>query len=128
MSVLSINVKKVLVTLGKDHLVYVTPVSKSMGSILVGDLVAFTYLPDDSKRYDLGQRLAVVVLPVMRDGKSGKLLLTVVKVPLSGSFTPTSVEQLYKDSKAKDSGSYRTYLMPNILGHVYKIDTKERNN
>ena len=128
MSVLSINVKKVLVNLGKDHLVDVTPVSKSMGSILVGDLVSFTYRPDNRKRYDLSQRLAVVVRPVMRDGKSGKLLLTVVKVPLSGSSSPTSVDQLYKDSKAKDSGSYRTYLMPNILGHVYKIDTEERNN
>jgi hypothetical protein len=128
MSVLSINVKKVLVNLGKDHLVYITPVSKSMGSILVGDLISFAYWPDDRKKYGLGTKLAVVVRPVMRDGKSGKLLLTVVKVPLTGSSSPTSVAQLYKDSKAKDSGSYRTYLMPNILGNVYKIDTKERNN
>ncbi len=64
---------------------YITPVAKSIGSILVGDLVIFTYLPDDRKRYNFAQRIAVVVKPVIRDAKTGNFLLTVVKVAIDGS-------------------------------------------
>lgn len=106
---------------GKDHLVDVTPVAKSMGSLRVGDLVAFTYRPDNRNKYTLGQRLALVVRPVIRDAKTGNVLLTVVKVPFSGGFTPEKLDELYKDRDSLPDGSYRTYIMSNILGHIYKI-------
>ena len=106
----------------------VTPVSKSMGSILVGDLLAFTYRPDDKKRYNLSQRLALVVRPVIRDAKTGNVLLTVVKVPLDVDLDPEKLAELYKHRSSLPVGSYRTYIMSNILGHIYKIDTEDRGN
>ena len=126
MSILSKNVKNILATVGKDRIVDVTPVPKSMGSIFVGDLIIFTYRPEDRKKYYMGQKLAVVVKPVIRDGRSGNLLLTVAKVALTGSLSPATLEDLYKDVANTETDSYRTYILSKVLGNIYKVDTRDR--
>ncbi len=106
---------------GKDHIVDVTPVPKSIGSIKVGDLLAFSYRPNDKNKYLNGQRLALVVKPVIKDAKTGNLLLTVVKIPFLGGFTSANLDELYKSRDSLPEGSYRTYIMSNIIGLLYKI-------
>ncbi len=126
MSILSKNVKNILATIGKDRIVDVTPVPKSMGSIFVGDLLIFTYRPDNRKKYYLGQKLAVVVEPVIRDGRSGNLLLTVAKVALTGSLSPDNLADLYKSVANTKTSLYRTYILSNVIGNIYKVDTRDK--
>lgn len=121
MTKLSNKIKNFLEVHGKDRLVDVTPVPKSRSSLSVGDIVAFDYRPEDPISHDSGSRIALLVRPIFRYARTRNLHMTCVKIPVSADFGPDSLDQLYKNRDLLPEGSYRTYILKNIIGPLYKV-------
>lgn len=95
-------------------------VSKSDSCATAGDFVFF--------RYKLGtgmgsreERLFLLLEPITKDAKTGNLLLTGIRVPLPGDYTPASLVTLYMN-KELPRENYRTYIMTKIYGPLRKIN------
>jgi hypothetical protein len=119
MTYFSSQVNKFLQNVGIDKEYEIEIVPKSDSCASPGEFVLF--------RYKLGQgkgsrafRIALVVQPVTRDAKTGNLLLTVFRLPDSGTYTPDSLVTLYKN-KEIPKDKYRTYIMRNIYGPLRRI-------
>lgn len=113
------QVNKFLENVGidKDYEVQIVP--KSDSCAVPGDFVFFRYKLGNGKG-SRGMRIALVVLPVTKDAKTGNLLLTVFRLPDNGTYTPNSLETLYKN-KEIPKDKYRTYIMRNIYGPLRRI-------
>lgn len=79
-------------------------------------------------RYSLGvgkgsreERLFLVLEPVTKDAKTGNLLLTGIRVPLPGDYTPASLVTLYKN-KELPRENYRTYILSKVYGPLRRLN------
>ncbi len=95
-------------------------VPKSHSCATAGDFIFF--------RYKLGtgmgsreERLFLLLEPITRDAKTGNELLTGIRVPLPGEYSPGSLVNLYKN-KELPPDNYRTYIMSKIYGPLRKIN------
>ena len=66
----------------------------------------------------------MVTEPITKDAKTGNLLLTGFKLPEGSEYTAADLEKLYI-SKGLDSEDYRTYIMSNIFGPLYRVSSEE---
>ena len=95
-------------------------VPKSHSCATAGDFILF--------RYKLGigvgsreERLFLLLEPITRDAKTGNELLTGIKVPLPGEYSPGSLVSLYKNKELPPE-NYRTYIMSKIYGPLRRIN------
>jgi hypothetical protein len=114
-----------LTQVGADPNLNVSKVPKSDSCAGPGEVVFF--------RYKLGTgvgsrafRIFMLTEPITRDAKTGNRLMTGFKVPEGGEYTAESLQELYT-SRSLPKESYRTYIMSNIFGPLYKVsvDTQE---
>jgi hypothetical protein len=113
MSRFSKEIEDFLSQVGADQRDDVAIVPKSDSCANPGDVVFFRYMlgiGKGSREY----RIFLITEPVTKDAATGNILLTGFKVPTDRTYTPNSLETLYKNRELpKDN--YRTY----ILGHIY---------
>ena len=95
-------------------------VPKSHSCATAGDFIFF--------RYKLGvgvgsreERLFLLLEPITRDAKTGNELLTGIRVPLPGEYSPGSLVNLYKNKELPPE-NYRTYIMSKIYGPLRRIN------
>tara|TARA_R110000765_G_scaffold138823_1_gene238871 strand:+ start:104 stop:505 length:402 start_codon:yes stop_codon:yes gene_type:complete len=105
---------------GIDSQEDVKMVPKSHSCATAGDFIFF--------RYKLGvgmgsreERLFLLLEPITRDAKTGNELLTGIRVPLPGEYSPGSLVNLYKNKELPPE-NYRTYILSKIYGPLRKID------
>jgi len=98
----------------------VNMVPKSHSCATAGDFIFF--------RYKLGvgvgsreERLFLLLEPITKDAKTGNELLTGIKVPLPGEYSPGSLVDLYKNKELPPE-NYRTYILSKIYGPLRKIN------
>ena len=113
MSRFSSEIQNFLDQVGADHRRNVTIVPKSDSCAVPGDVVFFRYKLGIGKG-SRGYRIFLITEPVTKDAATGNVLLTGFKVPPRGTYTPDSLETLYKNRELP-ADNYRTY----ILGHIY---------
>jgi len=102
----------------------VGPVAKSISCAVPGEVVFFRYSLGTGKG-SRAMRMVLVVQPVVKDAKTGNLLLTGFKLPDGGSYTPESLDSLYKNREIpKDE--YRTYILSRIYGSLFRIRKKRK--
>ena len=101
----------------------VSLVPKSDSCAKVSDFVIF--------RYKLGigkgsreERLFLLLEPITKDAKTGNLLLTGIKVPLPGDYSPGSLVSLYKNKELPPE-NYRTYILGNIYGPLLRLNKEK---
>ena len=104
---------------GADHRRNVTIVPKSDSCANPGDVVFFRYKLGIGKG-SRGYRIFLITEPVTKDARTGNLLLTGFKVPPGRTYTPDSLESLYKNRELPND-NYRTYIMRNIFGPLRRI-------
>jgi hypothetical protein len=98
--------------LSKEDNIAIVPKSDSAG--VPGDLMIF--------RYDLRQRLVMLVQPIAKEPKTGNLLLTCVNVPLDTIQTKEDIASLYKNRRSSlPEDNYRTYRMNVIFGPLMRL-------
>jgi hypothetical protein len=100
-----------------DLRISIVPKSESCGG--PGDILFF--------RYKLGEgtgsrafRIFLLTEPITKDARTGNRLMTGFRVPEDGTYTPDSLESLYKN-KELDKEQYRTYIMSRVYGPLRKI-------
>ena len=100
-----------------DQRISMVPRSESCGG--PGDILFFRY----SFGTGVGSRAYRILLltePITKQAGTGNLLMTGFKVPEDETYTPDSLETLYKNRELPPEG-YRTYIMSNIYGPLRKI-------
>ena len=113
MSRFSPEIHNFLSQVAADHRLDVSIVPRSDSCASPGDIVFFRYMLGIGKG-SRAYRIFLITEPVTKDAATGNILLTGFKVPGDGTYTPASLETLYKNRELpKDN--YRTY----ILGHIY---------
>ena len=71
-------------------------------------------------RKSISFRIFLLTEPITKDARTGNRLMTGFRVPEDGTYTPDSLESLYKN-KELDKEQYRTYIMSRIYGPLRKI-------
>ena len=105
---------------GIDYQEDVKMVPKSHSCATAGDFIFFRY------RLGVGvgsreERLFLLLEPITRDAKTGNELLTGIRVPLPGEYSPGSLVNLYKNKELPPE-NYRTYILSKIYGPLRKIN------
>jgi len=136
MGLFSKKVQNFLVTASKDEDTDVSIVNRSISAARPGDILFFRYEMQGNRDF----RIVMAVTPVVKDARTGNLLLTCFKLP-EMDFNQDELDNLYKqraiDFKKKkitpltstlaqaDRG-YRTYILTkgpgnNVWGNIYRI-------
>lgn len=113
------EIKSFLVQVGADNDLRVNIVPKSDSCGGPGDIIFFRYKLGVGKG-SRAFRIFLLTEPITKDARTGNRLMTGFKVPADGSYSPDSLETLYKNSELPEDG-YRTYIMSNIFGPIRKI-------
>ena len=112
------QIKIFLSQVGADDAQRIAIVPKSESAGTVDDVMIFRYknkgVPGKS-----GYRVLVLKKPIVKEAKTGNLLLTGVVLPIPGDYTPESLGEAFVDQIPEDS--YRTYIMSRILGPLYRV-------
>lgn len=136
MGLFSEKVRNFLVTASKDEDTDVSIVTRSISAARPGDILFFRYDIDGTRAF----RFVMAVTPVVKDARTGNLLLTCFKLP-EMDFDQEALDNLYKqradDWKKKKittltsllsqpSHGYRTYILTkgpgnNVWGNIYRI-------
>ena len=123
MLVFSKEIRNFLLRADKDMYEDLAMVPKSDSCAMPGDFVIF--------RYALGagvgsraQRLAMVVVPVTKDPRTGNLLLTALKMNPNEDLSQEDLENLYTSRLSLPINSYRTYRMNRIYGPLFRLPRK----
>ena len=119
MSRFSPEIDNFLDQVGADHRRNVSIVPKSDSCANPGDVVFFRYKLGIGKG-SRGYRIFLITEPVTKDAATGNLLLTGFKVPSGGTYTPDSLETLYKNRELPED-NYRTYILGHIFGPLRRI-------
>ena len=119
MSTFSPEIDNFLDQVGADHRRNVSIVPKSDSCANPGDVVFFRYKLGIGKG-SRGYRIFLITEPVTKDAATGNLLLTGFKVPSGGTYTPDSLETLYKNRELPED-NYRTYILGHIFGPLRRI-------
>ena len=119
MSRFSPEIDNFLDQVGADHRRNVAIVPKSDSCANPGDVVFFRYKLGIGKG-SRGYRIFLITEPVTKDAATGNLLLTGFKVPSGGTYTPDSLETLYKNRELPED-NYRTYILGHIFGPLRRI-------
>lgn len=102
----------------------VSIVQKSISCANPGDVTFFRYSLGTGKG-SRAMRMVLVVQPIVKEAKTGNLLLTGFKLPDNGTFTPDSLDDLYKN-KGIPKENYRTYILNRIYGSLHVIKSKKK--
>ncbi len=113
------KVNKFLKDVGADRNYEVQIVPKSDSCAVPGDFVFFRYSLGSGKG-SREARIVMLVQPITREARTGNLLLTGFRVPDNGTYTPDSLEDLYR-GKALPTKNYRTYIIQRIYGPIRRI-------
>lgn len=112
------QLKKFLMDIGSDPDLDVSIVPKSISCAEPGDFLYFRYKLGEGKGSREG-RLVLLVRPIVKDAKTGNQLLTVFRLE-KGEYSPKLAKSLYKNKSIPEE-NYRTYIMSNIYGSLYRI-------
>jgi hypothetical protein len=136
MGLFSQKMQKFLETASKDEDTDVSIVSRSISAARPGDILFFRYEMPGNRDF----RVVMAVSPVVKDARTGNLLLTCFKLP-EMDFNQDELDNLYKQ-RAKDFKKkkitiltstlsqsvhgYRTYILTkgpgnNVWGNIYRI-------
>tara|TARA_R100000951_G_scaffold74617_2_gene62876 strand:+ start:1554 stop:1949 length:396 start_codon:yes stop_codon:yes gene_type:complete len=126
MSSFSKTIRNFLSQLGADPDRSVAEVPKSDSCANPGQVVLFRYKLGVGKG-SRAMRIVMVTEPITKDAKTGNLLLTGFKLPEGSEYTAEDLEKLYI-SKGLDSEDYRTYIMSNIFGPLYRVSTNKEES
>jgi hypothetical protein len=113
------GIQNFLAQVGADENLSVSKVPKSDSCAGVGEVVFFRYKLGVGKG-SRSFRIVLLTEPITRDAKTGNKLLTGFKVPEGGEYTPDSLETLYNNKELPEP-EFRTYIMSNIFGSLYKV-------
>jgi hypothetical protein len=94
-------------------------VPKGMSCAVPGDILFFRY----SLKRKRGMRLFLVTEPVVKEARTGNILLTGFKMPTQGNYTPDSIRSLYTN-KELPKENYRTYILSKIYGPLRRVRKK----
>lgn len=97
--------------LSKEDNIAIVPKSDSAGR--PGDLMIL--------RYNLTQRLVMLVQPIAKEPSTGNLLLTCVNVPLDTVQSKEDILTLYTNRRSLPEDSYRTYIFSDMFGPLLRI-------
>jgi len=115
---------------------FISEVPKSISCGVPGDILIFRYRPKYKKFFSsrgkpvykitkskrVQNRILLITEPVIKDAKTGSILLTGFDVPSIGQYTPESLLSLYTERRLPQNG-YRTFILQNIVGPLYRIKT-----
>ena len=136
MGLFSEKVRNFLVTASKDEDTDVSIVTRTISAARPGDILFFRYEMERSREF----RFVMAVTPVVKDAKTGNLLLTCFKLP-DMDFDQQELDNLYKQRAddwkkkkittltsllAQPAHGYRTYILTkgpgnNVWGNIYRI-------
>jgi len=105
-----------------DRKISKVPKSKSAGN--VNDVMIFKYRKKGvAKVFTPESRVLVLKKPITRQAKTGNLLLTGVALPLPGfpDYDPTDRETNFELREDYPEDGYRTFIMSNIIGPLYRL-------
>lgn len=113
------EIKNFLKQVGKSDAAYLSEVPKSLSCGIPGDFMLFRYRP--KYRGSIVQsRVLLLTRPVVKDAKTGNLLLTGFDVELPGDYGPLDLIALYTDKKLPEN-SYRTFILSRMVGPLYRL-------
>lgn len=124
MLVFSKEIRNFLLRADKDMYDDLAMVPKSDSCAAPGDFVIFRYALGEGVG-SRAQRLAMVVMPVIKDPTTGNLLLTALKMDAAEEFSSQDLENLYTSRLSLPINSYRTYRMNRIYGPLFRLPRKE---
>lgn len=114
-----------------DRKISTVPKSKSAGK--VNDIMIFRYMKKNFRKSFIGPvmlggvqvegRILVLKKPITRQAKTGNLLLTGVALPVPGDaeYTPADRDSNFKVREDYPEDGYRTFIMSNIVGPLYRL-------
>lgn len=105
-----------------DRKISTVPKSKSAGK--VNDILIFQYRKKGVfKVFKPESRVLILKKPITRQAKTGNLLLTGVALPLPGEpdYSPEDRDTDFKLRKDYPEDGYRTFIMSNIMGPLYRV-------
>jgi hypothetical protein len=106
--------------LGIDTEDDIAMVPKNYSCGTLGDLLIFRY-PIGTGPGSREQRITMIVKPIIKIPGTQNLLLSVLKVPVTATFTPKDLENLYNSRSQIPEGSYRTYILSKIVGPLFRL-------
>jgi len=113
------EIRNFLTEVGADQWWEVAIVPKSDSCANPGDILFFRYKLGEGKG-SRGYRIFLITEPVTKDASTGNVLLTGFKIPTDSTYTPNSLETLYKNRELPED-NYRTYILSHIFGPLRKI-------
>ena len=129
MGIFSKKVQNFLVTASKDEDTDVSIVTRSISAARPGDILFFRYDIDGTRAF----RFVMAVTPVVRDARTGNLLLTCFKLPELDNLYKQKADD-WKKRKittltsllAQPMHGYRTYILTKgpknkVWGNIYRI-------